>query len=245
MPEIKRCVLSLSGGMDSTSLCLHMLNGGYQVYGLSFQYGQKHAIELERLRENLSYLKSKGFNVYHQLIDLSSTMGAFDSALTKQHIDVPEGHYAEDNMRSTVVPNRNAIFASIIYGYALSLAQEFEQEVKLGLGVHAGDHAIYPDCRPEFYDAIDKAFKLGNWNSELANYYLPYLSMNKADILQDAIKSTGDLSLDFTTIFRNTLTCYKPNSQGQSCGRCGSCNERLEAFEIIGKTDPAPYFVQN
>lgn len=237
----KIAVLSFSGGMDSTSLLLNLIRDGYKVHALSFDYGQKHVVELEWAKKNITHLQSLNFDCEHQVIDLRSAMGMFHSALTDEAIDVPEGHYAEDNMKATVVPNRNAIFASLIYGYALSLATKHDCTVKIALGVHAGDHAIYPDCRPEFYDALSHAFRIGNWESEKVEYYLPYINGDKFSILQDAKQSCSKLNLDFTTLFRNTNTCYSPNSKGESCGRCGSCSERLEAFKKINIADPAIY----
>ena len=134
----KTAIISLSGGMDSTSLLVHLLNkvknNEYSdVYALSFNYGQKHSLELERAQQNLEYLSDKGYNVHHKVIDLSNIMGLFNSALTSDDVDVPEGFYAEENMKATVVPNRNAIFSSIVYGYALSIATEFDTSVDIHL----------------------------------------------------------------------------------------------------------------
>ena len=117
-----RAVMALSGGMDSTGLLVHLLSKGYNVSCISYEYGQKHNIELERAKANIAYLAQKGYVVEHQVADLSSAMGLFHSALTSDDIEVPEGHYEEEQMKATVVPNRNAIFASILYGYALSVA---------------------------------------------------------------------------------------------------------------------------
>ena len=239
---MKQAVISVSGGMDSTGLLLNLLNQDYEkIYALSFFYGQKHRVELERIAENLKYLRTKGIDIDHQVIDLSSVMSLFNSALTDPDIDVPEGHYEQENMKLTVVPNRNAIFSSLVYGYALSISNKNNCKVDIALGVHTGDHAVYPDCRPEFYEAIGIAFKIGNWNSDNVKFYLPYLEGNKFTILKDARACCDDLNLDFTTIFKNTNTCYKPNEKGESCGKCGSCTERLEGFEQLGVTDPVPY----
>ena len=134
-------VVCLSGGMDSTSLLMNLLAAGKKVYGMSFDYGQKHRIELNRLRANLDYLKSNGLDVEWTLLDLSKLGELFHSALTDPNWDVPEGHYEQENMKETVVPNRNAIFASIAYGYALSLSAKSKQPVEFCLGVHSGDHA--------------------------------------------------------------------------------------------------------
>jgi len=235
-------VLSLSGGLDSTSLLLNMLEKGMEVKCLSFNYGQKHKIELERVQKNIQYLKSQGYDIEHNIIDISVLGKLYNSALTTDGIDVPEGHYAQENMKLTVVPNRNAIFSSMIYGYALSLVKDLDDvNALIALGIHAGDHAIYPDCRQEFRDALGYAFKIGNWDSEKVEYYTPYIDGNKFTILQEAQVNCQKLGLDFNTIFNNTNTCYNPNSNGESCGKCGSCQERLLAFNELGVVDPVLY----
>lgn len=237
----KKAVLSVSGGMDSTGLLLNLLSKDFDVSVLSFNYGQKHKVELERLKSNILYLKTKNIIVEHTIMDLSDVMSKFNSALTSSDIEVPEGHYAQDNMKLTVVPNRNAIFSSIVYGYALSLATKNNTDVTIGLGVHSGDHTIYPDCRQDFFDAIENAFRIGNWESEKVNYYLPYIKEDKFYILKDSIESCKILDLEFDTIFRNTNTCYNPTEEGLSCGKCGSCSERLEAFTFLNRKDPVIY----
>lgn len=237
----KTAVVCLSGGMDSTSLLMHLLASGKKVCGISFDYGQKHRIELERLQANLSYLESMNLPVEWTLLDVSALGQVFHSALTSQDWEVPEGHYEQENMKQTVVPNRNAIFASIAYGYALSIASRDIASVEFSLGVHSGDHAIYPDCRPEFYDALIKAFELGNWDADRVSLYLPYLHYDKLVILQDAAKSIEKLGLDFETIFRNTCTSYMPDAEGRSHGLTGSDVERILAFHEFGRPDPVDY----
>ncbi len=239
----KSAVISLSGGMDSTALLTHLLARGVydDIYALSFNYGQKHSIELEKAKANLSYLLRNGEVVHHEVIDLSGIMGLFNSALTDPNQDVPEGFYESENMKATVVPNRNAIFSSIVYGYALSIATKNDTQVDICLGVHSGDHEIYPDCRPEFYDAIEKAFALGNWDSEKVDYYLPYMNGDKSTILQDAEKAIEKLDLDFDIIFGNTMTSYNPDEQGRASGKSGSDVERILAFHAIGRKDPIEY----
>ena len=137
--------MALSGGMDSTALLMRLLADQYKVDCISYNYGQKHSVELERAQLNIEYLASKGFEIEHKIIDLSSAMGAFESSLLKGGEDIPEGHYEAEQMKSTVVPNRNAIFASIMYGYALSVSNRESCKVEIALGVHSGDHEIYPD----------------------------------------------------------------------------------------------------
>ena len=183
----KTAVLSLSGGLDSTSLLLHLLNNSYNVYGLTFNYGQRHNLEIEKAKNNIALLQSFNFNIKHQVIDISDCINILSSSLTNQNIDIPEGHYEEESMKSTVVPNRNAIFASIIYGYALSIFKKINSPIHVALGVHAGDRTIYPDCRKEFYIKIMDAFKEGNWDSDKISLYLPYINLNKSKILKDAI----------------------------------------------------------
>jgi len=159
---MKRAVLSLSGGMDSTGLLINFLANDYKVSALSFDYGQKHKLELERLSDNLAYLKENGYEVEHTVLDVSQIGNLYNSALVSSDTDVPEGFYEQENMKLTVVPNRNMIFFSMIAGYALSIATKENCQVDIGLGVHSGDHAIYPDCRPEFYVEAMNAFKVGN-----------------------------------------------------------------------------------
>lgn len=236
-----RAVVSLSGGLDSTGLLLHLLAKGIAVHGISFDYGQRHRLELERLESNLEYLAKAGFAVDWRLVDISGVGQLLDSALTSGDREMPVGHYAQANMRETVVPNRNAVFASIAWGWALSLAQQHGEPVSLGLGVHAGDHAVYPDCRPEFYLAIAKAFAVGNWGSESVRLYLPWLHRDKAAILRDALQSSARLGLDFDRVFSNTCTSYSPDATGRSHGMTGSDVERILAFHSIGRRDPLEY----
>lgn len=238
---MKRAVISVSGGMDSTALLIHLLERGYDVSAISFDYGQKHRLELERLELNLNYLKGHGHEVDHRILDLSALGGLFHSSLTTKGWEPPEGHYEQDNMTETVVPNRNAIFSSISFGLALSIATREKQNTILALGVHSGDHAIYPDCRPEFYDAIGQAFEVGNWNSETVSFYLPYLGGDKETILRDAEKCCKRLSLSFSTVFANTNTSYSPDAQGRASGKTGSDVERILAFHAIGRPDPVEY----
>ena len=234
--------MSLSGGMDSTGLLTRLLSDGYEVHALSFNYGQKHSVELERAKMNVAYMRDMGLNIAtHEIGDLSSVMGLFNSALLDSAVEVPEGHYEQANMVATVVPNRNAIFSSIVYGFALSIATKRKANVKICLGVHSGDHAIYPDCRPEFYEEIGKAFASGNWESERVDFLLPYIDGDKTTILRDASIACFDLGLDFNTVFANTCTSYNPDSEGRSSGTSGADVERILAFYDVGKIDPVTY----
>ena len=237
----KVAVMSLSGGMDSTSLLMHLLAGDYDVKALSFNYGQKHFVELHRASKNIEYLKDNNIHVKHKIIDISDAMNVFYSALTDKRFDVQEGHYEQESMKDTVVPNRNMIFSSIVFGYAQSIVNKHGLNVTVSLGVHAGDHEIYPDCREVFFTKLFEAFKIGNWNSDKVNLYLPYLKNSKYDILCDAQSSIEALGLDFDTVFENTNTSYNPDIAGRSSGRSGADVERILAFNELGRKDPVQY----
>jgi 7-cyano-7-deazaguanine synthase len=256
----KQAVLSLSGGMDSSSLLLHLLANDYECTCLSFDYGQKHKVELERATSLVEYLKSKGQSVTHQIIKLDGLSQLLNSALVEGGKDVPEGHYEQDNMKETVVPNRNKIFSSLIQAVALSIATRpvnedcsIGQSVAIAMGVHAGDHAIYPDCRQEFRDADMEAFRIGNWSSDLVDFYTPYLQMDKFGILEDGEKCCEVLGLDFNEVYKRTNTSYKPmlhtvrvNDEISYEGwfsdyKSAASVERIEAFIKLGRPDPVEY----
>jgi len=236
-----RAVMSLSGGMDSTALLLKLLDEGYEVTCLTFDYGQKHHVEIERARMNIAYLSQNGIDVEHIVIDISSAFKTLKSSLTDTEQNVPEGHYESEQMRQTVVPNRNAIFSSIVFGHALSTSSTEDTDVIIALGVHSGDHEIYPDCRPDFYKSLGHAFSIGNWDSDRVSFHLPYIDGNKKSILLGAIGSVESLGLDFDTVLRNTNTSYNPDSRGRSSGRSGADVERILAFNELGKIDPLEY----
>lgn len=237
----KQAVLSLSGGMDSSTLLLHLLANEYDVTALSFDYGQKHRVELNKAKSLVEYLQSMGLNVNHHIITLGGMKELLNSSLTSDNKETPEGHYAEENMKETVVPNRNKIFSSLVQAAALSIATSKNTEVKICLGIHAGDHAIYPDCRPEFRDVDEKAFKIGNWDSHLVNYYTPYLDTDKAGILKDGLRACEVLGVDFDEVYKRTNTSYKPYSSGNSDYKSASSVERIEAFLSINRKDPITY----
>lgn len=234
-------VLCWSGGLDSTSLLMHLLAREVDVTALSFHYGQRHALELQRLQMNLRLFQESGLPVKWHLIDLSSLQPLLHSALTDPTREMPLGHYADESMRETVVPNRNAIFAAIAYAVALSWAERRKSAVSLSLAVHSGDHTIYPDCRPEFYGPLIAAFAAGNWNADRVWPYLPYLPADKAAILRDAVDSAGRLQVDFETVFANTCTSYLPDASGRSHGLTGADVERILAFHELGRIDPLDY----
>ena len=260
----KLAILSLSGGMDSSTLLLHLLANGYETVCLGFDYGQKHRVELERATELVEYIRTEfakrsdkwTTSLKHQIIRLDGLQNLLNSSLVTGGADVPEGHYEQENMKETVVPNRNKIFASLIQAVALSEATKDEkQQVVIAMGIHAGDHAIYPDCRQEFRDADFEAFKVGNWDSELVSVYTPYLEVNKYDILEDGLKCCEQLGLDFDEVYKRTNTSYKPmllrtynpsnfdqiTETWFSDFKSAASVERIEAFIKLGRPDPVAY----
>ena len=244
----KHVVVSLSGGMDSSTLLLKALNEYETVTALSFDYGQKHRVELERAQSLVNYLSENGHKVTYKQIQLNGLVDLLDSALVEGGDDVPEGHYAEDNMKATVVPNRNKIFASITQAVALSVANRTEENTDIALGIHAGDHSVYPDCRQEFRDADDTAFRLGNWEAERVNYWTPYLLGDKFTILKDGLILCSRLGIEFDEVYKRTMTSYKPihihSNEGDNWYadyKSASSVERIEAFIKLGRPDPSQY----
>ena len=237
----KQAVLSLSGGMDSSTVLLHLLANDYQVTAISFNYGQKHNIELERAQELIEYLDEAGYPVKYQEITLFGLVDLLNSNLVQGGKDVPEGHYEEENMKDTVVPNRNKMFSSIIQEVALSIANEKDCDVDIAMGIHAGDHAIYPDCRQEFRDADYEAFKQGNWEADRVKYITPYLYLDKFKILEDGLLCCKMLGINFDEVYKRTNTSYKPDADGKSDYKSASSVERIEAFLKLGRRDPVPY----
>ena len=259
----KHVVVSLSGGMDSSTLLLRALSEFDTVTAVSFDYGQKHRVELERAQALVDYINSNfekpievnGETVYatirYRQIKLDGLSALLNSALVTGGDEVPEGHYAAENMKATVVPNRNKIFSSITQAIALSIANETKEECSIALGIHAGDHDIYPDCRQEFRDADDHAFRMGNWDSDRVSYWTPYLEGNKFTILEDGEKLCEELGLEFDEVYKRTNTSYKPIKwysrketnayEWYSDYKSASSVERVEAFIKLGRPDPAPY----
>ncbi len=237
----KHAVVSLSGGMDSSTLLLRALSEYDSVTALSFDYGQKHRVELERAQSLINYLADKGYNVTYKQIKLDGLVDLLNSALVQGGDDVPEGHYEQDNMKETVVPNRNKMFASITQAVALSKANATEEKVDICLGIHAGDHAIYPDCRQEFRDADDAAFRIGNWEADRVGYFTPYLDTDKLGILKDGEELCNKLNIEFNEVYSRTNTSYKPFPSGNSDFKSASSVERIEAFIALGRPDPVQY----
>ena len=171
-----------------------------------------------------------------------------NSALVEGGDEVPEGHYEQENMKETVVPNRNKIFSSLIQAVALSKANEKNTEVHIAMGIHAGDHAIYPDCRQEFRDADYAAFTEGNWDAGRVSYVTPYLNGDKYDILLDGRRCCDELGLNFDIVYSLTNTSYKPINIGNkwySDYKSASSVERVEAFIKMGQPDPVQYADEN
>lgn len=253
---MKFAILSLSGGLDSTSLLLHILaQKTYdKVYTYSFKYGQNHSIELKKAQKLVKQLNKLlpilSNPMEHQIIDLSSIFKDCGSSLTSGSNLIPKGQdYNETNQQSTVIPIRNVIFASILYSKASGLVTNFQKLndydtcVDIFTGVHSNDNAVYPDCRPESVQMAQQLFKLSDYNGESINYKTPFVTFSKSEVLKDGITSLENLGLSkqFKQIYKNTITCYAPNEKGESCGECASCKDRLEAFEDNGIKDPIKY----
>ena len=219
MSNLKQVVL-LSGGMDSTALLAHAVASGTVAGALSVNYGQRHAVELEAAKAVAEH-----YGVPHFVLDLTSWGSLLSgSALTDASVDVPEGHYAAPNMAVTVVPNRNATMLMAAAGVAESLGADV-----VLTAVHAGDHAVYPDCRPEFIAAASLAANLGTGGK--VHIDAPFVHITKTDIAQ-----TGHL---LGAPFALTWSCYKGGAK--HCGKCGTCVERKEAFRDAFVDDPTEY----
>ena len=265
----KQAVLSLSGGLDSSTLLLHLLANGYECTCVSFDYGQKHSVELERAKSLVDYLnhelRPQGYStIIHQTIKIEGWSELLNSSLVQGGSEVPEGHYEESNMSQTVVENRNKVFSSIIQSIALAVANKKDTECKIALGFHDGDHLIYKDCRQEFRDADYEAFLEGNFDAERVKYYTPYLHGDKFTILQDGEKCCNQLGINFNEVYKRTNTSYKPikhvvyhDTEDEYTGellknqisheewfsdyKSASSVERVEAFIKLGRPDPVSY----
>lgn len=217
---MKKIIVSLSGGVDSTVVLALAFSQGYDCSAVSFNYGSKHSHF-----ENISASEiALHYNVPFQFISLGRIMKDFKSNLMIDGGDIPEGNYENEGMSKTVVPARNIIFISILSGLAWSMGAE-----EVWIGIHGGDHAIYPDCRPEFYQAMKEAIRLGTDGK--VELHAPFLTDSKTYIVQKGI--------ELGVPFELTRTCYK--EQELACGKCGSCVERLEAFFKNRFVDPIKY----
>lgn len=219
----KKAIAIVSGGMDSVTLAYLLKSEGYDLHLLSFNYGQRHKKELD-----FAQLTARDLSAQHNVIDLSH-IGSFltGSALTDD-IPVPDGHYAEETMKITVVPNRNAIMLALAYGVAVAEGAEI-----VAVGVHAGDHFIYPDCRPEFINTFDRMERIATqgFSHPDLKLYAPFVSIGKHDIVTIGYK--------LGVPYQNTWSCYKGGAV--HCGTCGTCVERKEAFQLAGVPDPTEY----
>ena len=260
----KYAVISLSGGMDSSTLLIKLLSENYQVVALSFDYGQKHKVELERATELVGYINDNRQCgpeadqfwyplVKHQIIKLDGLGQLLNSTLVEGGAEVPEGHYENENMKATVVPNRNMIFSSIVQSVALSIATKNNTECVIALGLHSGDHAVYPDTTEQFRQSCLETFRIGNWESHLVDYYTPYMETDKFGILEDGETCCEQLGLNFDEVYKRTNTSYKPimilertetgspYTKWYSDYKSASSVERVEAFIKLGRPDPILY----
>jgi 7-cyano-7-deazaguanine synthase len=218
-----KAVICFSGGMDSTTLVGLYQSAGYDLVLVSFDYSQRHGSrELEAARQVAAY-----YGAEHRVINMRSVgINISGSALTDPSVDVPDGHYAEESMRATVVPNRNAIMANIAIGIASSIKADV-----VALGVHAGDHAIYPDCRPEFVAALRECMLHALKGFHTPRLETPFGNLTKTEIAAEAWRIDAPLQLSWS--------CYKGDMV--HCGTCGTCVERKEAFTVAGLVDPTEY----
>jgi 7-cyano-7-deazaguanine synthase len=215
-----KALVLFSGGLDSTVLATQLKAEGTETRLLSIDYGQRHARELKRAEQIAQSLE-----LPHQVLrlpDLGPLLGG--SSLTDEKVELPEGHYAEESMKATVVPNRNMILLALAGGHALSIRFD-----TIAYAAHAGDHTIYPDCRPEFADAMETALGLADW--EKLNLHRPFVHLSKTDLVKKGSELDAPLHL--------TWSCYA--GREIHCGKCGTCVERKEAFALAKIPDPTEY----
>jgi len=215
---MKDAVIIVSGGMDSITL-LHEFKERIAL-AITFDYGSNHA------QKEIAFAKEhcEALEIEHIVIPLSFMHDYFKSSLLSGADAIPEGHYEAENMKSTVVPFRNGIMLSIACGLAESRGLK-----SVFIANHGGDHTIYPDCRGGFIEAMSSAMEQGTW--EGVKIEAPYTGITKADIA----KRGAELGIDYS----RTWSCYKGGNK--HCGKCGTCVERKEAFEIAGIPDPTEY----
>ena len=247
-----KCVAIASGGMDSATLIYLLKDQGHEVHCLTFDYGQSHKVEIEYAERlfapgywDANGLYGEGVADSWQVVDLTSItklLASPISSLTNPDVEVPDGLYNEESMKSTVVPNRNMIMLSVATGFAVSIGARF-----IATAVHAGDHFIYPDCRPGFIKAMNRAVIVANegfsefptleaalgfgdsWQH--SSVYAPFSNMGKHDI--------AAMGTRLGVPFAKTWSCYKGGTS--HCGRCGTCTERKEAFRLARIKDPTDY----
>jgi len=225
---LKKAIAIVSGGLDSVTLAYLLNDEGYQLTLLSFDYGQRHHKELTFAKHTAQQLEAN-----HKVVDLSSLRQLLPGSALTDDVAVPDGHYAEETMKITVVPNRNAIMLSIAYGVAVA-----QQADIVAFGAHAGDHFIYPDCRPQFVNAFDvmQNIAVEGYSKPNLHLYTPFIEMGKHDIVT--------VGYNLNVPFVDTWSCYKGGAI--HCGACGTCVERREAFSLANVADPTVYaFVQD
>lgn len=206
-----KVVVLLSGGMDSTTLLHEMLNCNHEVAAISFNYGQRHNKELEYAKKTCEKL-----DVEHKIVDISVFNELIDQSALTGDIPVPHGHYEEETMKQTVVPNRNMMLISMAVAWAVNKGYD-----SVAYAAHGGDHAIYPDCRPGFFFYMDRAINEGNYGN--IHLKAPYMMIDKTDIAEIGL----ELGIDYD---KETWTCYEGGEE--PCGECGSCVERNEALTL-------------
>jgi 7-cyano-7-deazaguanine synthase len=216
-----KVVAIFSGGMDSSTMVYQLLSHGHEVKALGFDYGQRHAVELDAAKKI-----SMQAGIEYETVDLRSLgpVIAGQSSQVNLEVEVPDGHYTEESMKATVVPNRNMIMLAVAVAHAISL--DFDA---IAYGAHAGDHTIYPDCRTEFVDAMKTVIGLCDWKQ--VELLTPFVDVSKADIAK--------IGVELKVPFAMTWSCYKGGTT--HCGTCGTCVERREAFELAGFEDPTNY----
>ncbi len=215
-----KALVLFSGGLDSTVLAAQLLADGAETRLLSIDYGQRHAKELQQAEKI-----AEALGLPHRILrlpDLGPLLGG--SSLTDDQVELPEGHYAEESMKATVVPNRNMILLALAGGHALSIGFD-----TIAYAAHAGDHTIYPDCRPEFADAMEKALGLADWQN--LNLHRPFVNFSKEELVRKGNELGAPLEL--------TWSCYA--GREKHCGKCGTCVERKEAFALAKVEDPTEY----
>lgn len=210
-----------SGGLDSVTLAHKVAAEQTLTRLVSFDYGQRHRKEL-----GFAHTCAARLGVPHDVVDISAVGQLLTGSALTSGAPVPEGHYAEDNMRITVVPNRNAIMLAIAFGVAAA-----EQAEAVAAAVHGGDHFIYPDCRPDFIEAFETMQRHALEGLASITLYTPFLRLSKADVVRERAR----LAVSFT----ETWSCYQGGER--HCGRCGTCVERREAFHLAGPIDSASY----
>jgi 7-cyano-7-deazaguanine synthase len=217
-------VVTVSGGLDSVTLAHLLAAEGRDLTLLSFDYGQRHLRELD-----FAAAAARRLGTPHHVADLRSVGGLLSgSALIDDSVEVPDGHYTDESMRATVVPNRNAIFLSVATGLAVAAGAE-----TIATAVHAGDHPIYPDCRPAFIESFEHLSRVANEGFGHPEFRVeaPFLHLSKADVVARGAEAGVP--------FGETWSCYRGGEH--HCGRCGTCVERREAFELADVPDPTTY----